>query len=75
MRGEGGGVLPLDPIDHKTSPDEGFRCFSFFQTWMSVKMILNSAAMASVVTLPALSNVCAVMDMSWPKEQLLVLVS
>ena len=75
MRGRGVGVLPLDPIDHETSPDEEVLCFSFFQTWMSVKMILNCAAMESVATLPALSNVCAVMDMSWPKEQLLVLVS
>ena len=38
-------------------------------------MILNCVVMAYVVTLLARLNVCVVMDMSLPKEQLRVLVS
>lgn len=38
-------------------------------------MILNCVVMAYVVTLLARLNVSVVMDTSWPKEQLHVLVS
>ena len=37
-------------------------------------MILNCVVMVCVVTLLARSSVCVVMDMSWPKKQLPVLV-
>lgn len=54
---------------------KGSSIFFLFQMLTNVKTILNCVVMAYVVTLLARLNVCVVMDTSWPKEQLRVLVS